>query len=365
MKKQLLLGLALCATGIASQAATHNIYVVNDANWSELALYCWGTSEIFGVWPGTTDYTSETINGVTYAHFTIDGHDGDSANLILNNNNNGAQIDLASITLDAENYYYATNGKYVVTVDPENPDIKYPDPATLYALDETGWGALYVYGWAENQPEIFGGWPGAALTETETIADITFKKTAFAGSGIDYNLIFNNNDGTQVDGLTVPAGEDVYIKVTADKLELMQKPGVEYVKIYIEDKTGWENLYVYAWADGGLELFGGWPGILATETETVNDVTYKVLTAEKSETAWNFIFNDGASTQYDAATEVMDHNIFIVANPTGATSGVTTITDTANEEAAYFTLSGVRVENPSAGIYVCRKGSEVKKIVIR
>lgn len=41
--------------------------------------------------------------------------------------------------------------------------------------------------------------------------------------------------------------------------------------------------------------------------------------------------------------------------------------DTAADDAPaqYFTLGGVPVENPSAGIYICRKGTAVSKVVIR
>ncbi len=363
MKKNLLLSLALCATGVAANAATHNIYVVNDAKWEELALYSWGDSEIFGGWPGAAPTATETINGVTYSKFSVDGNDGEAANLILNNNNNGAQIDLASITLDAENYYYATNGAYVVTVDPENPDIQYPDPATIYAIDKTGWDTLYAYGWADNQPEVLGGWPGTAMTSTVEIDGQTYKTAPFAGAGVDYNLIFNNNDASQVEGLTVPAGKDLYVEVTATEITVLPTPGVKYHKIYIDDRTGWENLYVYAYYDGAPSIFGGWPGALAKETETVDGITYKVLTAEETEDPQIFIFHNNDGTQYDVEGEYpITGNLFFTANTSGATTGVETLTD-APAAAEYYTLQCVRVSNPSNGIYIVRQGANTSKVV--
>ena len=212
MKKELLLSLALCAAGFASQAST-NIYVANMAGWNEVTLYSWGDdTEIFGAWPGAAPSATETISGVTYDKFVIgDEFDGKPANLILNNNNNGSQVDLASITVDGGNYYYATNGILVnAYTDPENPNTNFEPVSTfVYAIDNTGWADLYVYGWGTNAPEIFGGWPGASSAGSVTLAGDTYKKYEFPGNGYSYNLIFNDNNGSQFGGSTHTRCKDI------------------------------------------------------------------------------------------------------------------------------------------------------------
>ena len=92
--------------------------------------------------------------------------------------------------------------------------------------------------------------------------------------------------------------------------------------IYIENKTGWENFRLYAWGDGLPELFGGWPGAVATGTEVIDGVTYLYFDtgASNEGLTYNLIFNnkvEGASdtpTQYDVEAIVLDKDYFYVAN---------------------------------------------------
>ncbi|MDE7466282.1 MAG: hypothetical protein K2M59_07660 [Muribaculaceae bacterium] len=45
-------------------------------------------------------------------------------------------------------------------------------------------------------------------------------------------------------------------------------------------------------------------------------------------------------------------------------SGIVNITDDADAEEVFYTLDGYRVENPSAGIFLKRKGSKVSKVIL-
>ena len=47
------------------------------------------------------------------------------------------------------------------------------------------------------------------------------------------------------------------------------------------------------------------------------------------------------------------------------TTSIKEIDSDTDAQAEYYTLQGVRVDNPSPGIYICRKGSNVKKIIVR
>ena len=47
------------------------------------------------------------------------------------------------------------------------------------------------------------------------------------------------------------------------------------------------------------------------------------------------------------------------------TTSIKEIDSDTDAQAEYYTLQGVRVDNPTPGIYICRKGSNVKKIIVR
>ncbi|MBD5386359.1 starch-binding protein [bacterium] len=376
MKKNLLLTLALGAMGLTANAATHNIYVANLTDWgNDVTLYSWGSDaagknvEILGGWPGAAATAQETISNVKYDKFVIEGHDGETANLIFNNNaDEGQQVNLATVTLTEANYYFATNGILVNSYDdPANPDVDFDMPETfVYVLDKTGWSGLYVYGWATGEAEVFGGWPGAAPTEEVTIAGETFKKVPFPGTGeITYNLIFNNNnDDEKVEGISAPSGKDVYVEVTATECKVIPKPGVTTYNIYIEDKTGWDKLYLYAYVGAQPSIFGGWPGVELTEKETVDGVEYKVVKdVEATDVEQTFIINNNDGDQVDVpGAYAVDKNLFFTATANNVGSGVSMVMED-NAPVEYFNLQGVRIAEPSNGIYILRKGSKVSKIV--
>ena len=371
MKKNLLLSLALGALGLTATAATHNIYVANLSDWgNDVTLYSWGAegAELLGAWPGAKPVSQETISNVKYEKFVIDGHDGETANLIFNNNADEAkQVDLASVTLDAENYYFATNGILVNSYnDPTKPDIEFDMPESyVYILDKTTWGSLYLYAWATDQAEVFGGWPGSQAKETEVIGGETFKKVPFPGNGtITYTLIFNDNGDNKVEnGLTAVSGTNVYVEVTDTDATIIPKPGAKTYNIYIEDKTTWGDIYLYAYVGAAPSLFGGWPGVKVTDTETVEGIEYKVVKdVEETDVAQTFIINDYNGNQFDVPGEyAINSNLFFTVTNSGVQTGIELV-EAENAPAEYFNLQGVRIAEPENGIFICRKGSKVTKI---
>ena len=372
MKRNLLLTIALGAIGLTATAATHNIYVANYTDWGDdVTLYSWGAegAEVLGAWPGAAPTAQETISNVKYEKFVIEGHDGESVNLIFNDNANDAnQVDLASLTLDEENYYFATNGILINSyTDPSNPDVEFDMPDTyVYILDKTTWGSLYLYAWATDQAEVFGGWPGAAATETEVIAGETYKKVPFPGNGtITYNLIFNDNGENKVEnGLTAISGTNVYVELTDTDATILPTPGVKTYNIYIEDQTTWGDLYLYAYVGAAPSIFGGWPGIHVADTETVDGIEYKVVKdVEETDVAQTFIVNNNNGSQLDVPGEyVINGNIFFTVTDTDVKTGIELV-EADNVPAEYFNLQGVRIAEPATGIFICRKGSKITKVV--
>lgn len=307
-----------------SSVVTHDgyaIFVVDNSGWDELYLYMWGTvNDLNGAWPGMSPTGTQTINGVNYTYFDLGAANCDAGleeHLILNNGN-GKQIDdVVVFNLDRDVYIELSSNR-AVEIDPDTyvpggivePE---PEPAQeykIYVQNLTGWNDFYIYAYGDK--EIFGGWPGASSSETVEIGGAKYLVFTVEGNGETENLIFNDNNGTQYDALTIRVDRDYYIVANPDGASIVEPEENRY-KIYIEDKTGWSNLYVYAWGD--KEIFGGWPGVQPDVTETIDGVTYKVLTVEGNGETENLIFNDNNGLQYDAATITLDKDYTIVANP--------------------------------------------------
>lgn len=307
-----------------SSVVTHDgyaIFVVDNSGWDELYLYMWGTvNDLNGAWPGMSPTGTQTINGVNYTYFDLGAANCDAGleeHLILNNGN-GKQIDdVVVFNLDRDVYIELSSNR-AVEIDPDTyvpggivePE---PEPAQeykIYVQNLTGWNDFYIYAYGDK--EIFGGWPGASSSETVEIGGAQYLVFTVKGNGETENLIFNDNNGTQYDALTITVDRDYYIVANPDGASIVEPEENRY-KIYIEDKTGWSNLYVYAWGD--KEIFGGWPGVQPDVTETIDGVTYKVLTVEGNGETENLIFNDNNGLQYDAATITLNKDYTIVANP--------------------------------------------------
>jgi len=86
---------------------TCTIYVDDQTGWDALALYAWGDKEIFGGWPGMVPTGSVTVAGVTYKTFEVEGN-GETENLIFNNNNGGSQLADYPVVLNRNYWLRAT-----------------------------------------------------------------------------------------------------------------------------------------------------------------------------------------------------------------------------------------------------------------
>lgn len=303
------------------------VFVVNKSGWDDLYLYMWGAvNDLNGAWPGMAPTGTQTIKGVEYTYFDLGAANCDAGleeHVILNNGNGKQVDDVVVFNLDRDVYVELT-ASGATEIDPEtydpgttpDPDPD-PDPEPqdykIYVQNLTGWSDFYVYAWGDK--ELFGGWPGATSSETVEIGGMSFLVFNVSGAGETENLIFHDNNGTQYDALAITLDKDWYIVANPDGAAAIEEPVSEF-KIYIQDNTGWANFYVYAWGD--KEVFGGWPGVSPDATETVDGVTYKVITVEGHGETENLIFNNNDGTQYDAMSITLDKNYIISAGPTSA-----------------------------------------------
>lgn len=158
MKKILTLFTALLLLGSFTvvKATDYKVYINDQTGWSNgRALYCWGTGEHLGSWPGTTTYSSENVGGTDYIVFTL-ADNVITQHLIFNNANNGKQIDLP--TLEARDYYLNVTSSSVTEVGA--PSFTFSTGTTIY-YDFTAYkSGINVYApgapsdWYESSAEL-------------------------------------------------------------------------------------------------------------------------------------------------------------------------------------------------------------------
>ncbi len=179
------------------------------------------------------------------------------------------------------------------------------DGYVIYVDDQTGWDALAMYAWGEA--EICGAWPGMAPTGTVELNGTRWKyfDTGEENAGFTEHLIFNNNNGgVQLKDFDVVLDRDYYVRITADGCEeVTVEPSVKHdgYAIFVINNTGWDGIFMYAWGDNLPELFGGWPGIAPTGTQTINGVEYTYWDCGQANNGlhYNFIANNNSGKQIE------------------------------------------------------------------
>ena len=94
------------------------------------------------------------------------------------------------------------------------------------------------------------------------------------------------------------------------------------VRIYVQDQTNWNKLYLYQWGD--VNNFGGdWPGLADSGTVAMNGAEYKYFDYSDAVIGLNqnLIFNDGNGSQladYSMTFERGVSDYFFIITPNGA-----------------------------------------------
>ena len=166
----------------------------------------------------------------------------------------------------------------------------------VYVENKTTWKGLYLYGWAEGAPEIFGSWPGIPPTGEEEIDGVNYQyfDMQTSNTGTTYNLIFNGGSGqpqlADYTGYTID--HDIFFTITDDGWSEKGATVAKGHRIYALNHTGWLDMRLYVWGDG--EFMGGWPGQkpLSSTIEVAGN-TYSIyeFPAEANNKAVNLIFN--------------------------------------------------------------------------
>ena len=319
------------------------VWVDDQTGWDAIALYQWGDVNNFGGdWPGAQVAGSETLAGIEYKYFEY-GDDifGLAQNLIFNNNGGGTQLADYNITFEegVKDYFFQVTADGATLLDgpgggggsvdpgpgPEPQPEQPKEDVVVFVQDLSGWDELALYTWGDKNvagEDLCGDWPGIAPAGTQKVGTVVYKVFELKDAlGRSENLIFNNNGaGSQTGDLALILEEVQFVQLADDGagniVATVIDPTQADIRIYIHNKTDWEEIALYAYGDA--EAFGSWPGATPINVETVGDVEYLVfgLTADMAGKKLNLIVNNngGGKQLEDFAITVPEDEIFLTIN---------------------------------------------------
>jgi hypothetical protein len=285
------------------------VYVDDQTGWDALTLYMWGdVNDLNGGWPGMEVTGTWKHDGVTWKYFDFgEENAGLNENLIFNNAGGGSQLKDFNFTID-RNIYLRITADGVEEISPE-PAVKH-DGYAVFVYDETGWEALNLYMWGDEN-NLNGEWPGMEVTGEQTVNGVTYKyfDMGEGNTGLGENLIFSNAGSSQLADFAYTIDHDVYLHITTSGVTEIDpatfqpgdtpgpdpepEPTVEKVIIAVKNSVGYADPHLYVHGDG--EACGGWPGAAPVKT-TDNGWCLFELPANGN---YNLILNDNGSPQVD------------------------------------------------------------------
>ncbi len=287
--------------------------------------------------------------------------------------------DITGLSISA-NTVIKANGQ-TMTLDEyiaENPTVTYSNIYVPYSLYEKADANIYTW-----QPELFGGWPGSAMEKT------TVNGNEFWTIQINSDQLPVTVAGWKLSGSDGDSGDLPSATFEADHVILGNGTTVP-----VNDYVATDPVITYQirgqifgnadWADYDMtEVNGEW---VYEGTPVEGDFGIKQL-KDGVQVAWINSSDNGQITQfgnYDCVSEATDASNFHYAisdytgnvkftfNPetmvlavSDPSTGITTL-DAENAVAEYFNLQGMRVAQPQSGnIYICRRGTQVSKVLVK
>lgn len=89
------------------------------------------------------------------------------------------------------------------------------------------------------------------------------------------------------------------------------------------------------------------------------DNSNKIVLNQDGDLKWDIT----EAGDYDVTVNVLDNSISITKS--GNPSGINDIVSNEDADAEYYTVTGIRTETPANGIFICKKGNRVSKVIIK
>lgn len=314
------------------------VYVDDQTGWETLTMYMWGDiNNLNGDWPGMEVTGTWKHDGVTWKYFDFgEENAGLNENLIFNNAGGGSQLKDFNFTID-RNIYLRITADGVEEISPE-PAVKH-DGYAVFVYDETGWEALNLYMWGDEN-NLNGEWPGMEVTGEQTVNGVTYKyfDMGEGNTGLGENLIFSNAGSSQLADFAYTIDHDVYLHITTSGVteidpatfqpggetpepepEPEPQPAGETVIIAVKNSVGYADPHLYVWGDS--EACGEWPGAAPVKTTDNGWCLFEV----PANGTFHPILNDNGSPQVDGP-EVFTNGSFFFNVTTEWVQSTNTVT---------------------------------------
>ncbi len=327
--------------------ATITVYVTSP---SAPNLYAWTDSpktEPCGAWPGKKLTDSKEIDGRTFYYYTFD--DAESVNIIFNEP--GKSTDITGITEDTYFEYdgVATAKKIDVNVTAE-PAVRFTpnggnffDIITVTARVANATSAWYKIG------------NGAQTSISGNEATFTIGSGMNIGDNVTVSWGATGEGGTKTGSVT-------FSKIAKPE-EPVQPDGIT---IYYDNSiTNWSTVNVHFW---GGESASEWPGkAMSKIADVTRAALYKYVVPNGTT---GLVFNNGNGNQTNDVTNVRHNAIYKGTGnggfvEDGILTGIVGVEADEEAPAEFYNLQGIRVDNPSTGMYIMRQGKTVRKVYIR
>lgn len=249
------------------------------------------------------------------------------------------------------------------------------DPNASITVYVAASAAPYLYAWDSKSTSICGDWPGTKLSSKENIGGVDYWYHIFPAGTTSVNIIFNNGNNSQtanIEGITADAfftydGANKYTKVSGGGDPIPPTPidpvNPQGHRVYFHNDANWNAVYAYCWNPGPQELLGKWPGTPLTLTTEMNGKTVYYIDVPEATSDAQIIFNIGSNEKQTA--DLPFHGNYIYNCSGNYTTGTISAIGSEEEESEFYNLQGLRVEDPTPGIYIVRKGSRTFKVIIR
>lgn len=322
--------------------ATITIYVTGKDNTdiSGTNLHAWtDKGNIFGAWPGKKLTDKQTIDGREFYYATID--DADEVNVIFNRN--GAQTaDITGITEDTYFEYDGGSNASKINVNVEkHPSVRFSpnggnfvDKVTVTATVSNATSAWYKIG------------NGQQVTISGSSATFTLGDGMAVGQSVTVTWSASSATETKTGSATFTKTE--------------KQPEPEGITVYYDNSvTNWSSVKIHHWSVNETT----WPGVDMQKVAS-NVYMYTCPTG-----TIGIVFNNGSGDQTDDVSNPQHGHIYKgLGNKQFSDDGIyssgigsVTVSDD-NAPVEYYNLQGVRVDNPTPGIYIQRQGNKVRKI---
>lgn len=313
------------------------VFFENTGGWNpHMYCYAWnGSHQILGSWPGKA---MEYLGNGKYK-FNYDGNEEipETAGVIFSSDRQTADLRW-------------TNGGY------------YNAEGLVRVIEPSGEGLPRV---------VFNPAGGVFENSVKVCVSREYADEAFIFIGQNEPIEIKDEPTEILIGEEMKEGESLTIKWTASNKSLTREGSVVYTKrkkpvdmiIYYDDSvTLWGNVKVHYW---GGERSSSWPG---DPMEKIDQHIYKYPIPSGSA---GVVFNNGLGDQTNDVKPVIGNHLYrglgnrrfedcgiyeesMVKNP---------VYD--NDAPVYYNMQGLAVEHPTKGIYIMRKGAEIRKVVIK